>query len=441
MLFPQIEELATTGIVSVREDAPVSAALQQMSRCKLHTIVIEEASGGFGMLTAPDLVRLRFALPSLDIAIRDVAYHRLACIAKGKNILDVLDAFENSHGYVAVVDGAGGLYGIVSNTDILGSLDPQLMLQRQCLRDLLRRHEIKQAPHDAPLGEVLTHLVELDDAVIVVEAGRQVGIVTTYDAIRLLQNEVALNDPVARHMSAPLYTVSVDLTVGEALATLREKHFKRLVVEDGGGEVVGIITQKDLIGVAYSRWADLMRHHEQELREIIGMLESKTARLEQMASTDPLTGAANRARFEERLLTEQQRHDRAPGMPFSVLLFDIDRFKRVNDTWGHPQGDLVLKGIVQQVQSQLRSIDTLARWGGEEFAVLLPQTDAAEARAVAEKLRLAVAQAAFGQAGRVTVSFGVATCQAGESGAVLLERADEALYRAKRNGRNRVEVS
>ena len=441
MLFPRIEELATTGIVSVREDAPVSMALQQMSRCKLHTIVVEEASGGFGLLTAPDLVRLRFALPSLDIAIRDVAYHRLACIAKGKNILDVLDAFENSHGYAAVVDGSGALCGIVSNTDILGSLDPHLMLQRQCLRDLLHRHEIKQAPHDAPLGEVLAHLVELDDAVIVVEAGKRVGIVTTYDAIRLLQNEVPLNDPVARHMSAPLHTVSVDLTVGEALETLRERHYKRLVVEDADGAVVGIITQKDLIGVAYSRWADLMRHHEQELREIIGMLENKTARLEQIAATDPLTGAANRARFEERLLAEQQRHDRAPGMVFSVLLFDVDRFKRINDTWGHAQGDLVLKGVVQQVNSLLRAIDTLGRWGGEEFAVLLPQTDAAQAQAVAEKIRHALARADFGQAGRVTASFGVAECQAGESAAALLERVDRALYRAKRNGRNRVEVS
>ncbi|MDT3707790.1 MAG: CBS domain-containing protein [Thiobacillus sp.] len=192
MLFPQIDELATTGIVSVREDAPVSAALKQMARCKLRTIVVEEASGGFGLLTAPDLVRLRLALPSLDIAIQDVGYHRLSCIAKGKNILDVLDAFENSHGYAAVVDGSGGLYGIVSNTDILSSLDPQLILQRQCLRDLLRRHEIKQARHDAPLGEVLPNLVELDDAVIVVKSGKRVGIVTTYDAIRLLQNEVPL---------------------------------------------------------------------------------------------------------------------------------------------------------------------------------------------------------------------------------------------------------
>lgn len=438
MLFPQIEELATTGIVSVREDESVSAALQQMSRCKLHTIVIAEAGGGFGLLTAPDLVRLRFALPSLDIAIRDVGYHPLACIDKGSNILDALDAFENSHGYAAVVDGSGALCGIVSNTDILASLDPQLVMQRQCLRDLLHRHAVKQAAHDAPLGDVLANLVELDDAVIVVAGDRRVGIVTTYDAIRLLQSEVALSDPVARHMSAPLHTVSVDLTVGKALATLREKHFKRLVVEDADGALVGIVTQKDLVGVAYSRWADLMRHHEQELREIIGMLERKAARLERIAATDRLTGAANRASFEEQLLAEQQRPDRAP---FSVLLFDIDGFKRINDTWGHARGDAVLKEIVRRVRATLRSTDTLARWGGEEFAVLLPQTEAAEARVVAEKIRHALVHQPFERVGDVTASIGVAMALGGESGASLLGRADEALYRAKRDGRNRVEVS
>lgn len=438
MLFPQIDELATTGIVSVREDEPVSAALEQMSRCRLHTIVIAEAGGGFGLLTAPDLVRLRFALPSLDIAIRDVGYHRLACIDKGSNILDALDAFQSSHGYAAMVDASGALCGIVSNTDILASLDPQLVLQRQCLRDLLHRHAVKQAAHDAPLSDVLANLVELDDAVIVVEGDRRVGIVTTYDAIRLLQSEVALSDPVARHMSAPLHTVSVDLTVGKALETLRERHFKRLVVEDADGTLVGIVTQKDLVGVAYSRWADLMRHHEQELREIISMLERKAARLERIAATDRLTGAANRASFEERLLAEQQRADRAP---FSVLLFDVDGFKRINDTWGHARGDAVLKALVARARATLRSTDMLARWGGEEFAVLLPQTEAAEARMVAEKIRHAVAHEAFERVGEVTASFGVAMALGGESGANLLARADEALYRAKRNGRNRVEVS
>lgn len=438
MLFPQIEELATTGIVSVREDEPVSAALEQMARCRLHTIVIEEAAGGFGLLTAPDLVRLRFALPSLDIAIRDVGYHPLARITSGSNILDALDAFENSHGYAAVVDASGALCGIVSNTDILGSLDPQLLMERQHLRDLLHRHAVKQAAHDAPLGDVLANLVELDDAVIVVRGDRRVGIITTYDAIRLLQSEVALSDPVARHMSAPLHTVSVDLTVGKALATLREKHFKRLVVQDADGALVGIVTQKDLVGVAYSRWADLMRHHEQELREIIRMLERKAARLERVAATDRLTGVANRASFEAQLLAEQLRPDRAP---FSVLLFDIDGFKRINDTWGHAQGDAVLKALVRRVRATLRGTDTLARWGGEEFAVLLPQTDAAEARVVAEKIRHAVAHEPFDRVGDVTTSVGVAAALGGESDASLLGRADEALYRAKGNGRNRVEVS
>lgn len=440
MFFPPIEELATTDIVSLREQLPLSMALQQMSQGRVRTIVVENEAGGYGLLTASDLVRLRLEQPDLDIPIRDAGYHALPCVTKGNNILDALDALETPHGYAAVVDEAGGLCGIVSNTDILGSLDPNLMLQRQCLRDLLRRHVIKKAPHDTPLGEVLIHLVEPDDAVIVAEGDKGVGIVTTYDAIRLLHDRAALGDPVSRHMSTPLHTVTFDLTVSEAVATLREKHFKRLVVEDpANGDIVGIITQKDLIGVAYSRWVDLIRHHALELHEIIRVLESKTAQLEQAAATDPLTGAANRARFEELLHTEMRRHDRVPDLPFSVLLFDIDSFKRVNDTWGHNQGDAVLKGVVQHVRGQLRSIDTLARWGGEEFAVLLPQTGAAEARVVAEKIRRTIEAVEFAQVGRMSASFGVAMYQTGETGPALLGRADDALYRAKRNGRNRVE--
>jgi FOG: GGDEF domain len=133
--------------------------------------------------------------------------------------------------------------------------------------------------------------------------------------------------------------------VGEAVAAMRDLNFKRLVVEDPQSrELIGIITQQDLIGVAYNRWAELMHHHALELREIIHVLENKTARLEKIAATDPLTGIANRARFEELLLTEQERHCRLPAVPFSVLIADIDRFKQINDTWGHNQGDIVLRG-------------------------------------------------------------------------------------------------
>jgi diguanylate cyclase (GGDEF)-like protein len=442
MFFPPIEELATADIVSVPVTVTVKEALQRMAEHKVRVIVVEESAGGYGLLTAPDLVQLRLSRPDLDTPIGETARHSLPCIVKGKNILDVLDQFDSTLGYAAVVDASGQLLGIVSNTDILGSLDPQLMLQRQYLRDLLYRHEVKQVDLATPVGKVLGMLAESDDAVIVHDQGKGAGIVTTQDAIRLLQDNVSMSDPVSRHMSAPLHTVPYDLTVGDAVTALREKHFKRLVVVDSQNhDVVGIISQKDLIGVAYSRWADLMRHHALELREIINMLERKTARLEQIAATDPLTGAANRARFEELLDAERQRHSRAPRVPFAVILFDIDHFKRVNDTWGHNQGDLVLKGLVQHVQGRLRRIDTLARWGGEEFAVLLPQTDGADAFLVAEKIRLSLAQIEFGQVGRISASFGVAQYQAGETNAELLGRADNALYRAKRGGRNRVELA
>lgn len=441
MFFPPIEELASTDIVSVPADVNVRDALQRMAQRKVRVIVVEEQSGDFGLLTAPDLVKLRFARPDLDTPIGKADHRRLPRITRGKSILDVLDQFDSTLGYAAVVDESGGLIGIVSNTDILGSLDPQLMLQRQYLRDLLYRREIKLVPPDTPVGRVLRMLVESDDAVIVLEKGKGVGIVTTQDAIRLLQANVSMADPVHLHMSSPLHIVTYDLTVGDALTALREKHFKRLVVvDDNSGDIVGIISQKDLIGVAYSRWADLMRNHAFELREIINMLERKTARLEQMAATDPLTGAANRARFEELLSIEKQRHSRDPGTPFSVILFDIDLFKHINDTWGHNHGDLVLKGLVQHVQGRLRRIDTLARWGGEEFAVLLPQTNGADAFQVAEKLRQSLIELSFDQVGKVTASFGTAMYEAGETNAELIGRADNALYRAKRAGRNRVEM-
>jgi len=122
-----------------------------------------------------------------------------------------------------------------------------------------------------------------------------------------------------------------------------------------------------------------------------------------------------------------------------VLIVDIDRFKQVNDTWGHNQGDIVLRGVAQHIQGQLRHIDTLARWGGEEFAVLLPQTDLEAAHLVAGRICRSLAQNVFERVGRVTASFGVAMYQTGESASALLGRADDALYRAKRNGRNRVE--
>ncbi|RZS57092.1 sensor domain-containing diguanylate cyclase [Sphaerotilus mobilis] len=168
------------------------------------------------------------------------------------------------------------------------------------------------------------------------------------------------------------------------------------------------------------------------------------AQLEQLARTDPLTGLGNRRDFEERALHELQRARRL-DRPLAVLMLDVDRFKQVNDLHGHAVGDQVLQGVAQACRAQLRDIDLLARLGGEEFAVLLPETWQTEAVDVAERLRASIATQAVtlpsGLMVPCTVSIGVASREtADDVVATILSRADQALYAAKRAGRNRVMV-
>ncbi len=163
--------------------------------------------------------------------------------------------------------------------------------------------------------------------------------------------------------------------------------------------------------------------------------------LTRLATTDPLTGICNRRRFFERLELEWSRA-RRHSRPMSILMFDLDHFKKVNDTHGHAVGDSVLKDLCAEADDLLRSEDVLARLGGEEFAVILPEIDRRTAETVAERLRqrlAAVEVTAPEGVVRCTVSIGVIQCRlAHESLDVALKRVDDALYRAKRSGRNLV---
>lgn len=161
----------------------------------------------------------------------------------------------------------------------------------------------------------------------------------------------------------------------------------------------------------------------------------------EMAITDSLTGVANRRQLLYRCKEELARARRY-GQPLSLLMFDLDHFKQVNDTHGHGAGDAVLKAVAEACRSRLRECDLLARVGGEEFAVVLPETPGQGALVVAERLRRAIEGLAFDLGGSsvgVTASFGVACRQEEDvDPLVILSRADSALYEAKRAGRNRV---
>ena len=169
----------------------------------------------------------------------------------------------------------------------------------------------------------------------------------------------------------------------------------------------------------------------------IGERKALEAELARRATTDPLTGIANRLHFEQHLEHEIARAGRT-GRPLTLIMADLDHFKAVNDTKGHEVGDAALKEAVKVIQPRLRGGDLLARWGGEEFMVLTPETGTEGARELAERLRWELEAHAFPGVGAMTASFGVAGYAAGEGPGELVRRVDAALYRAKREGRNQV---
>jgi len=170
--------------------------------------------------------------------------------------------------------------------------------------------------------------------------------------------------------------------------------------------------------------------------KLMGLAEE----FEYAAKHDSLTGLANRREGHEQLDIEHERYLRS-GRAFSVILLDIDLFKRINDNYGHAVGDRIIREVANQLRNQCRRIDTVTRWGGEEFLILSPETTLTDATLLAERIRVAIAGPTVTVRNRelkVTVSSGVATVSGQESPDRLLQRADDALYAAKNDGRNQV---
>ena len=173
------------------------------------------------------------------------------------------------------------------------------------------------------------------------------------------------------------------------------------------------------------------------LRRELNQLQGQISELEKLSSTDRLTGAWNRTHLDRVVAAELDRSIRS-RQPVSLILLDIDHFKRINDTYGHLAGDAVLCELVQVIRAAIRSTDTLFRWGGEEFVVLASSSGYRAGATLAENIRAKVELHRFADVGVVTISLGVAEHIASESAGVWFDRVDKALYSAKDGGRNRV---
>lgn len=226
-------------------------------------------------------------------------------------------------------------------------------------------------------------------------------------------------------------------------AALRDGVWKgETALLDGAGREVPvsqvIMSHRDRQG--RKRQLSTIMRYISGLKSVQAQLERSNAALERLAFYDRLTGVANRHYFEKLLDRELQRADRY-GAAFALVMFDLDHFKAINDTNGHATGDTVLQEVTRLVGERLRESDVLGRWGGEEFMVLLPGNGPQQAARVAREVRRRVAEHPFPEVGRVTISLGVAVYRPGEPRSELLRRVDDALYRAKREGRNRLAVA
>ncbi len=190
----------------------------------------------------------------------------------------------------------------------------------------------------------------------------------------------------------------------------------------------------------YSRERAINKKKQEELKKNLRALEIEKSEFEKSSKEDPLTGCLNRAGFSGVLLREQEKLNRT-GIPVSFMIFDIDHFKEVNDTYGHLVGDEVLVNLAKLVQSMIRNTDSLVRWGGEEFVILSDETSIQNAAFLAEKLRKAIETTPLITQQQVTCSFGVTEMVPGEDPKSFIARADKALYSSKEGGRNRVTVA
>ncbi|MFK5891629.1 MAG: diguanylate cyclase [Pseudomonadota bacterium] len=436
MHFPLLRDIATTNVVSIEIDNTASDAIEKILKNKHRNIVVV-GEDDFFIMTALDILQIQSLQKDLNTPLCDLQLTKIPTINKEKNILETLSYIQNSIEYICITDQNGKLFGLVTHTDIISHIDPHTLMDNYRLCDFLKMgRRMKWVKKDVKTVDILNEMaMNKFDNVVIIENKLPVGILTTKDIIGLVQNKSDLQLNVANYMSTPVQTINTEASVKDALSFIRKNHYKRVIVVEHNGEVAGIISQKELISLTYSKWAILMKEYQEELSEINHMLTKKNQQYKKMASTDSLTGLYNRYKFSELYLLTYKTMMQAEKS-LSIIMLDLDFFKKINDNYGHNVGDAVLIQTAHILLRQLRNIDVICRWGGEEFIVLLPTATLDTALTLAEKIRSAISECEIEIVGHIQASFGVTEVKLGDSMESAIDRADQALYYAKSSGRN-----
>ena len=437
MFFPTLGLIATTNVITVDVHQTIEDALNKMHEHNHRSIVVTNKTLHY-ILTTKDVIRLKlegiaFATPLSQIILRP-----LPMVDKDSNIINALNLTNDIDEHICVCNVDGSLYGLVTNSDIVASVDPQVILDTLQIATIFdKKYGYKAFAPNALMSEVLEYMKDsISDCVIIQEDTFPLGILTSKDILRFIGDESSSFLRVSEVMSSPIETLSATASIGEGLEYLKHKAYKRIVVTDNVGHVMGIVTQQDLISRTYLKWSQLMQDHFKQFEEITQILQQKNHHLTQLATKDTLTQVHNRHMFVE-LFEKELSIAKRQISKLSLAMIDLDHFKKVNDTYGHNIGDYVLKHFASLVISTVREADLFARWGGEEFVLLLRNAGCEEAYCVGEKIRNLLEGYTFNDVGTVTCSIGITEVTSADTIQSAIERADNAMYMAKNGGRNK----
>jgi len=440
MKFPLIKDIATTSVISVDIDDAIATAIECIVENNHRNLIVLD-NGSFRIFSVIDLLKVQKSGIDLSLPLSSLNLTKMPTIKTTQNILEILGDLNDSVEFICVVNKDNSLYGVITNSDITSNIDPESLMENYRLSDFLKLNsEVKWANKTEITSKLLSIMVdESFDNIVIVENFKPIGILTTKDVINLVKYEKDFNAPVSQYMTTPIETIQKDSTIKKALEFINNKQYKRVVVVDNNGELAGIITQKELISLTYSKWVIIMQEHQEELNELNNLLKNKNIEYEKMASTDSLTGLYTRYTFSKLFINAYSAMAQRDN-EMTLIMLDIDYFKKINDTYGHNNGDKVLIQISVSVLKILRNIDIICRWGGDKFVALLPTANIINATKIAQKIRKYIEKLEIDEVGKVSVSFGVAQVRIGDNVEKVIGRADEALFLAKDSGKNCVKT-
>ena len=297
-MLPTIEEIAVKTIVSINIDSPLKDAVTRMASSNHRNIVVienlEDNHKNFYLLTITDLIEYKLTNIDESISLRDLNLSKARILRKDLNILNVLNEVDSTDKHMVIVEN-DELIGILSYTDIINNIDPKILMKKQTIATLILQYKATTTYRNT----LTNHAIRLmkdnnsDSIIIIDEENQPIGIFTTKDFINLIYLNSDLSKPIGSYMTTPVYTLNEDSTVSEAIDFIRDKHFKRIVITNDENEVVGILTQKELLRIIYNKWIDFIKEEGNRISKINEELLTKTTKLEKKASMDFLTKLFN----------------------------------------------------------------------------------------------------------------------------------------------------